>query len=418
MAAEFTQESAVKARYSAAAQAREPSLCCPIDYDRKYLEVLPSEIIERDYGCGDPSKYLNVGETVLDLGSGGGKICYIASQVVGPTGKVIGVDMNDDMLALARKYTAEVGERIGWSNVEFRKGRIQDMKLDLDLLDQHLREHPVQGANAFMELEEYAKQLRITRPLVPSESVDVVVSNCVLNLVDSDQKKQLFQEIYRVLRSGGRAVISDIVCDEEVPLALQQDPDLWSGCSSGAMTEEGFLQAFVDVGFYGVRLLKRDAEPWQTLQGIEFRSYTVEAFKGKEGPCWERNQAIIYTGPFAAVEDDDNHRFERGKRYAVCEKTFNIYHRPPFSQFFQFVEPLNPVPREAAKPFPCGGTRLRHPKETKGVEYSATATGTARCCAEKSESCCSGEQAKEQACCAGGKTSGSSCCGGDKPCSQ
>jgi hypothetical protein len=101
--------------------------------------------------------------------------------------------MNDDMLALANKYRVEVGEKIGWSNVEFRKDRTQDMKLDLDLLDQHLREHPVQGANAFMELEEHAKRLRITRPLVPSESVDVVVSNCVLSLVDTDQKKQLFE---------------------------------------------------------------------------------------------------------------------------------------------------------------------------------------------------------------------------------
>ena len=80
--------------------------------------------------------------------------------------------MNDDMLALARKYTVEVGQRIGWSNVEFRKGRIQDMKLDLEALDQYLREHPVQGVNAFMELEEYAKQLRQTRPLIPSDSIN------------------------------------------------------------------------------------------------------------------------------------------------------------------------------------------------------------------------------------------------------
>lgn len=398
----------MKARYSDAAQARETSLCCPIDYDKKYLEVLPSEIIERDYGCGDPSKYLNPGETVLDLGSGGGKICYIASQVVGPTGKVIGVDMNDDMLALARKYKDEVGQRIGWHNVDFRKGRIQDMKLDLELLDQHLQAHPVQGVNAFMELEEHAKQLRQTRPLVPTESVDVVVSNCVLNLVDTDQKKQLFQEIYRVLRNGGRAVISDIVCDEEVPLALQQDADLWSGCASGAMTEDGFLQAFVDAGFYGVRLLKRDSEPWQTLQGIELRSYTVEAFKGKFGPCLERNQAVIYTGPFFAVEDDDNHRLVRGKRYAVCEKTFNLYHRQPYAQFFQFVEPLNPVPREAAQPFPCGTTRLRHPRETKGFEYNATSTGATGCCTGE-KPCCGGEKV----CSEEAKTS---CCGGEKAC--
>ena len=90
-------ESAVKERYAAGAQAQEAALCCPVDYDPQYLKAIPAEVIERDYGCGDPSKYVKPGETVLDLGSGTGKICFIASQVVGPEGKVIGVDMTDDL---------------------------------------------------------------------------------------------------------------------------------------------------------------------------------------------------------------------------------------------------------------------------------------------------------------------------------
>ena len=116
-------EHAVRERYSAAAQATEPQLCCPVDYDPQYLRVIPQEVIDRDYGCGDPSKYLHQGETVLDLGSGGGKICFIASQVVGKSGRVIGVDKNDPMLELARRSQSVVAERIGYSNVEFRKGR-------------------------------------------------------------------------------------------------------------------------------------------------------------------------------------------------------------------------------------------------------------------------------------------------------
>ncbi len=112
-------EQAVRERYAAAAKATEPTLCCPVQYDTRYLEVLPQELIERDYGCGDPSKFVSEGETVLDLGSGGGKICYIASQIVGPGGRVLGVDMNDDMLGLARKFKREIGERIGNRNVEF-----------------------------------------------------------------------------------------------------------------------------------------------------------------------------------------------------------------------------------------------------------------------------------------------------------
>jgi len=125
-------EQAVRERYSAASKEQVPALCCPVNYEKQYLEVLPQELIDRDYGCGDPSKYVHAGETVLDLGSGGGKICYIASQIVGPQGRVVGVDMNDDMLELARKYRSEISQRIGWNNVEFFKGKIQDLALDHD----------------------------------------------------------------------------------------------------------------------------------------------------------------------------------------------------------------------------------------------------------------------------------------------
>ena len=116
-------ESATRDRYAAAAHAPEAALCCPVDYDPEFLKAIPTEVIEKDYGCGDPSKHLLSGETVLDLGSGTGKICFIASQVVGPEGKVIGVDMTDDMLEVARRNTPIVAENIGHANVEFVKGR-------------------------------------------------------------------------------------------------------------------------------------------------------------------------------------------------------------------------------------------------------------------------------------------------------
>ena len=125
-------ETAVRERYTAAAQTKEDALCCAVDYDAKYLDAIPKEVIERDYGCGDPSKHIQINETVLDLGSGTGKICFIAAQIVGPKGKVIGVDMTDDMLALARRNAPAVTKYIGYNNVEFRKGRIQDLALDLE----------------------------------------------------------------------------------------------------------------------------------------------------------------------------------------------------------------------------------------------------------------------------------------------
>ena len=372
-------ESEVRKRYAAGAQATETRLCCPVDYNADYLKAIPKEVIERDYGCGDPSKYLREGETVLDLGSGTGKICFIAAQVVGPAGKVIGVDMTDEMLEVARRNAPIVAERIGYANVEFRKGRIQDLALSIDLLDAELKRRPISNAASFLAADELAQELRVKQPLIASDSIDVVVSNCVLNLVESGAKRQLFEEIFRVLKVGGRAVISDIVSDEEVPEHLQNDPELWSGCISGALTEEGFLAAFTAAGFYGVQILKRDEQPWQTVEGIEFRSVTIEAFKGKQGPCVERNQAVIYKGPFKEVLDDDNHRMERGGRYAVCDKTYNLYRKAPYREFFEFVEPLNEVPLNEAKPFDCSRTAKRHPKETKGLDYNAT-TEASSCC--------------------------------------
>jgi arsenite methyltransferase len=375
-----TKETIVRQRYAAGAKERAGKLCCPVDYNSDYLKVIPQEVIERDYGCGDPSRYLREGETVVDLGSGTGKICFIAAQIVGPMGKVIGVDMTDEMLEVARRNAPIVTERIGYANVEFRKGRIQDLALDLELLDRQLKQNPITDAASFLAADELAEELRVKHPLIASESVDVVVSSCVLNLVEPKSKGPLFEEIFRVLKKGRRAVISDIVSDEEVPEEMQNDPELWSGCISGAFTEEGILTAFENAGFYGIQILKRDVGAWRTVQGIEFRSVTLEAFKGKQGECFERNQAVIYRGPFKEVLDDDNHRMERGKRYAVCDKTYNLYKKVPYREFFEFVDPIADVPLSEAKPFDCSRTALRHPKETKGQDYNATTPSNSKCC--------------------------------------
>ena len=380
-------ESAVKTRYAAAAKATEAALCCPVEYNRDLLKIIPPEVIEKDYGCGDPSRYVQPGETVLDLGSGTGKICFIAAQVVGPAGRVIGVDMTDDMLEVARRNTPVVAERLGFANVEFRKGRIQDLGLDLEKLDTELQQSPIAGVDTYLRAQELAADLRVKHPLVATESVDVVVSNCVLNLVEPADKRRLFQEIFRVLRKGGRAVISDIVSDEEVSAPMQQDPALWSGCISGALREDLFLKAFEDAGFYGIRLLKRDAQPWQTVAGIEFRSVTVEAFKGKQGECFELNQAVVYRGPFREVLDDDGHRLRRGDRVAVCDKTFQLYHQAPYAEHFEFIEPRVPVNLQEAKPYDCSRTAPRHPRETKGMEYDVT-TDASQCCDGGNGGCC------------------------------
>jgi len=235
-------EHSVVERYAQAAREAQPGLCCPTThYEGSLLEKLPREIIEKDYGCGDPSPHVRVGESVLDLGSGSGKACYIVCQKVGPSGRVIGVDMNDAMLALARKYQDEMARRIGWGNVRFVKARIQDLALDLERVGEWLHDHPIQAVDGLAAFEAECDRLRRESPAVASESVDVVVSNCVLNLVRPADKVRLFGEMHRVLKRGGRAVISDIVCDEDPTPAIVNDPQLWSGCIAGAFREDRFL---------------------------------------------------------------------------------------------------------------------------------------------------------------------------------
>jgi len=379
-------EQAVRDRYSPAAQEAEAALCCPVDYDPQYLKIIPEEILERDYGCGDPSKHVAAGETVLDLGSGGGKICYIAAQIVGAAGKVIGVDRNDDMLALARKYQPEIADQLGYANTEFHKGSIQDLSLNLESFEAYLADNPVTSSSDWLRAEARAEQLRESEPLVESDSVDVVVSNCVLNLVSNSDRQQLFSEIFRVLNRGGRAVISDIVCDEPIPAHLQNDPLLWSGCISGAFVEDEFLKAFADAGFYGIEVLSRQEEAWATIEGIEFRSLTVRAYKGKEGPCLDQKHAVIYNGPWSKVMDDDGHTLYRGKRMAVCGKTFEIYSREPYASQITSVPPAEAVSPDDAPEYDCHRNDVRHARETKGQDYDATQLPGGDCCG--SDGCC------------------------------
>lgn len=365
-------DNSVQQRYSAAAQQTEAALCCAVEYPKELLKIIPEEILERDYGCGDPSPFVRPGDTVLDLGSGGGKLCYIASQLVGAEGKVLGVDCNAEMLELARKYQSEVGEKLGYQNVDFRCGRIQDLELDLDLYAKRLAEVSIQSAQDVLKLRAIEDQLRREQPMIASDSVDCVVSNCVLNLVRPEDRQQLFREIFRVLKRGGRAAISDIVSDEDIPEHLQRDSTLWSGCLSGAWREDVFLKEFEKAGFHGIQLAKREAQPWQTVEGIEFRSVTVLAYKGKQGPCWERKQAVVYRGPFKKVEDDDGHTYYRGERMAVCDKTYQLLQQEPYQAHFLPIEPLEDIPLAEAAEFNCRASARRHPRETKGEKYNLT----------------------------------------------
>jgi arsenite methyltransferase len=382
---ELDVERAVRERYTTAAQERKPALCCPVDYDSRYLEVIPQAVLDRDYGCGDPSRYVRPGDTVLDLGSGGGKVCFIAAQIVGKEGRVLGVDMNEEMLGLARSAAPEVASRLGYANVEFRRGRIQDLALSMDALDAWLAANPIRGANGLAALDDAMARLRREEPLIPGGSVDIVLSNCVLNLVRPEDKRRLIEEIYRVLARDGRIAISDIVSDEAVPESLRADPELWSGCISGAFQEQTLLRELEAAGFYGIRVAAWSETPFRVVQGIEFRAVTVTAHKGIEGPCYEANQAVLYRGPWREVRDDDGHVLRRGERTAVCAKTYDILTSPPYADHLVPIAPRREIPQAQRAPFDCARSTARDPRETKGEGYEATSDASEGC---EGSGCC------------------------------
>ena len=367
----------VSERYAGGAQEREEALCCPVDYSTELLEILPEEIIEKDYGCGDPSRYVRSGDHVLDLGSGGGKICYMAAQIVGEKGSVTGVDMTDEMLALAQKYRDDMAKKLGNHRVDFKKGFIQDLALDVNAMNQWLSKNPVTTVDSFQALEVWKKEQKSKTPLVANQSMDLVISNCVLNLVDREDRTQLLSEIFRVLKPGGRVAISDIICDEDVPKSLQDDAELWSGCISGAFGEKEFIDAFVAAGFVGVTYDKWDAKPWRVVQDIEFRSVTLTAIKPAKTALHDGGHAVIYRGPFEQVSDDLGNYFPRGERIAVSKRTFDLLSSEGYSESFIAIAPKDDQNNGC---FSLAAGTKRPVAQTKGGNMLGVNTKSEGCC--------------------------------------
>jgi arsenite methyltransferase len=162
------------------------------------------------------------------------------------------------------------------------------------------------------------------------------------------------------------------VSDASIPIDIQNDLLSQDRHFGGAFREIEILEAFEAAGFHGIQILHRQADPANTIDGIEFRRMTVQAFKGKAGPCLERHQAVIYKGPWKAVVDDDGHTLLRGQRMAVCDKTFQIYGQAPYSNDIIPVPPHQEIPLLAAKPMPCTGAPLRDPRQTKSLASVTT----------------------------------------------
>ncbi|MEW6683356.1 MAG: methyltransferase domain-containing protein [Nitrospirota bacterium] len=286
----------VRAFYGNAAETPQEELCCPVQPNPDDLAHIPTEVVERFYGCGSPvgTAGIQPGETTLDLGSGAGIDVFIAAKKVGPTGRAIGVDMTPQMLAVARDAQTRVADALGYDVVAFREGFLEQIPAE-------------------------------------TQSVDLVTSNCVINL--SPDKPRVFAEMWRVLKDHGRIVIADIVADQEIPPHQRKDPRLWGECISGALTEEEFLAYLERAGFYGLQVLKKTF--WKEVEGYRFSSVTVRGYKfEKTAGCLYVGQTATYLGPFKGISDEEGHWFPRNVAIEVCTDTAAKLSHLPYAGLF------------------------------------------------------------------------------------
>ena len=313
-----TTRTDVESFYSGAAEKPQPELCCPISYDDDDVAHIPIESREISYGCGSPVALagLREGDALLDLGSGGGIDCFIAARKVGKGGRVIGVDMTGEMLDKARAAAEKVAENLGYSNVEFKKGFLEDIPVD-------------------------------------DASVEVVTSNCVINL--SPDKAKVMAEVWRVLKERGRFCISDIVAEGEVPEEMRRDKTLWGECISGALREDEFLELSRKAGFYGLDITKRYL--YREVGGLRFYSITLTGYKFTKGAeCVYKGHLAIYNGPFGKVSDDDGHEFPSGVAVEVCTDTLDKLSRAPYAGHFTIIYPGGEGPDGKTQDAPCEPT--------------------------------------------------------------
>jgi SAM-dependent methyltransferase len=294
------------------------SACCtaesPAPRMREILKEIHPEVITKFYGCGSPIPPELTGRTVLDLGSGSGRDCFILSKLVGPAGRVIGVDMTPEQLDVARRHVGYHMEKFGYAkpNVEFLSGYIED-------------------------LESLG---------IENDSVDVVISNCVLNL--SPDKERVFAEIIRVLKPGGELYFSDVFADRRVPPHLAEDPVLLGECLGGALYIEDFRRLLARVGCADYRvvcaskLALTDPAIERKAGMIGFHSLTVRAFKlDLEDRCEDYGQVAYYLGTLPEHPHrftlDDHHVFETGRPMPVCDNTAAMLSQTRYAPHFRIT---------------------------------------------------------------------------------
>ncbi len=291
--------------------------CCDASAMPEWLKPLLArihpDVLSRYYGCGLVCPTQLQGRRILDLGSGSGRDVYALAQLAGPEGEVVGVDMTDEQLDVARTHQDWHADAFGYSNVRFLKGYIEK----LDELD-----------------------------LEPG-SFDVIVSNCVINL--SPDKAAVLDSVYRLLKPGGEFYFSDVYADRRVPEAVRLDPVLYGECLGGALYYNDFLQLAKNSGFTDPRLVEdrpldiTDGRLAERTGNLRFFSATYRLFKleGLEAECEDYGQAVIYQGTIAQsphrFELDKHHSIEAGRVFPVCGNTWMMLNDSRFAEHFRFI---------------------------------------------------------------------------------
>lgn len=318
--------------YDTAAQKSNTEIANPVCYPEEIMDHVPENARIRSYGCGSPvlDVALNPGETLVDLGSGAGMECFIAARQVGRTGFVYGIDMSDPMIALARSHKTGVCQNLGYDNIRFLKGLLEKISL-------------------------------------PEGSADVIISNCVINL--SEDKRRTFAEIFRILKPGGRIMISDVVCDSPVPPHIAGNDKLRGECLAGAMEQPYLLSVLEAAGFGDIRIEKRFL--YREVEHHRFFSLTYSAARPTPGD----RTTIVYPGPFAAVVTDDGRILHRGR---ACD-TGKINGNEPVSPVILADPDGNYANPESGNPCSCAAPPPVHEEKHLNADAFRHSSGCMVC---------------------------------------